>query len=240
MACAAAIVLFCAYLVRIGRDEMFLVRLFLPVWPLAIGLAAPSLARAWRHPVWRVLPLAVALSGVGFTAGRLFTIGYRALGERSHGALARLMTAHARPGDLVVFQDLGRTPWNAPELRFVDPIGLVEPVVARIRWSERASPFLSEPSPAAQARIRDRLFGLRPRLVAFVAYVPNEQAAETRRRAEAAAGDAAALERLFGWFVDSNAYHVGMHADPRFAAFRLVDVVRRKDNYWFVLYERRS
>jgi hypothetical protein len=33
---------------------------------------------------------------------------------------------------------------------------------------------------------------------------------------------------------------VGMHADPRFAAFRLVDVVRRKDNYWFVLYERRS
>jgi hypothetical protein len=71
-----------------------------------------------------------------------------------------------------------------------------------------------------------------------VAYVPDEEGATTRRRAEAAAGQPAALERVFGWWVDRNPYHVGMHADPRFARYRLVDVVRRKDNYWFVLYER--
>jgi hypothetical protein len=238
LACAAAIVAFAAYLVRIGKDEMFLVRLFLPVWPLAIGLAAPLLARAWRDRRLRVVPLAVAAVGIGFTCSRLFSIGHRALGERSHGALATLMKAHAQPGDLVVFQDLGQTPWSAMELRFVDPIGLVEPVVARLRWAERSSPFLGQPSPATQAKIRDRLFALEPRLVAFVAYVPDDEGRETRRRAEAAAGQPAALERVFGWFVDRNPYHVGMHADPRFARYRLVDVVRRKDNYWFVLYER--
>src|SRR5262249_7900342 len=118
--------------------------------------------------------------------------------------------------------------------------GLVEPTVARIRWAERASPFIGPPSGPAQARIRDHLFALAPRLVAFVAYIPDEAKAQTRFEADLAAGQPAALERVFGWYVDVNTYYVALHGDPRFdAAYRLVDVVRRKDNYWFVLYERR-
>ena len=61
-----------------------------------------------------------------FVGTRVHTIGYWALGERSHVPLANLMRAHAQPGDMVVFQDLGQTPWAAMELRFVDPLGLVD------------------------------------------------------------------------------------------------------------------
>jgi hypothetical protein len=237
LACAAAIVIFCAYLFRIGRDEMALMRLFLPVWPLALGLATPLLARAWSLGPLRLAPLCVCGFGVAFTASRLHTIHYRRLGEQSHAVLAARMKERARPGELVVFQDLGQTPWAAMELRFVDPIGLVDATIARVRWAERRSPFLGTPSGTAQAKIRDHLFALDPKLIAFVAYLPDDQGTEARRQM-AASRAPADLERLFGWWIDANPYHVGLHADPRFGRYRLVDVVRRLDSYWFVLYER--
>lgn len=229
----ASIVVFCAYLVRVGRDEMYLVRLFLPVWPLALALAAPGLARAWR-----IVPFAVCATGLVFVGTRLHTVGYWALGERSHVPLARLMQQHARPGDMVIFQDLGQTPWAAMELRFVDPIGLVDRTIAKVRWSERASPYLRMPSGAGQAKIRERMLALQPRLIAFVAYIPDDEAAQVAAEARQAVTPEQ-KERLFGSYVDQNPYHCGLHDDARFrAGFRLVDVVRRKDNYWFVLYER--
>src|SRR5439155_1147834 len=92
------------------------------------------------------------------------------IGQRSHVALAELMRKHAKPGDLVIFQDLGETPWAAMELRFVDPIGLVDREIARVRWRERNSPFVGLPSERGVAEILDHLFALEPRLVAFVAY----------------------------------------------------------------------
>jgi arabinofuranosyltransferase len=238
LACAAALVLFAAYLVRIGRDEMFLVRLYLPVWPLALGLSAPLLTCAWRWrpPLGALVPLTVFGFGLGFTAARLHTIHYRELGERSHVVLAELMKQHAKPGDLVVFQDIGQTPWAAMELRFIDPIGLVDRTIARLRWSEHASPFMHEPSGRTQAAIRDHVFALRPKLMAFVAYT-NEFAPEVRAQVDAA-HTPAEQEAALSWFVDANPYHVGLHRDPRFAAYHFVGVVRRKDDYWFVLYER--
>jgi hypothetical protein len=238
LACAAALVVFAAYLVRIGRDEMFLVRLYLPVWPLALGLSAPLLMRAWRWrpPLGALVPLTVFGFGLGFTAARLHTIHYREIGERSHVALAKLMQQHAKPGDLVIFQDIGQTPWAAMELRFVDPIGLVDRTIARLRWAEHASPFMHEPSGGAQQAIRDHIFGLQPKLIAFVAYTSQFQD-EVRAQYDKAQTPAE-LEAIFGWFIDANAYHVGLHRDSRFAAYHLVGVVRRKDDYWFVLYER--
>jgi hypothetical protein len=231
--CVGSILTFCAYLVRVGRDEMYLVRLFLPVWPLTLALAAPWLAR-----VWRIVPFAVCASGLVYVGTRLHTVDYWRLGERSHVPLARIMEQHARPGDMVIFQDLGQTPWAAMELRFVDPLGLVDRFIAEVRWSERVSPYLQMPSGAGQAKIRDHLFALDPKLVAFVVYPPDAEAADfTRQVADATSPDD--RERLFGSLIDHNPYYCGLHDDPRFRArFRVVDVVRRKDNYWFILYER--
>jgi hypothetical protein len=227
------IAVFLAYLVRIGRDEMYLVRLFIPVWPLALALATPWLARAWR-----IVPFAVCVSGLVFVGTRLHTVDYWRMGERSHVPLARMMQARARPGDMVVFQDLGQTPWAAMELRFVDPIGLVDRFIGEVRWREHVSPYLQSPSGSGQAQIRDHLFALDPKLVAFVVYPPDDEAAEFTRQATAATTPWE-RERLFGSLIDHNPYYCGMHDDARFRArFRLVEIVRRKDNYWFVLYER--
>jgi hypothetical protein len=236
--CATALVVFIAYLVRIGRDEMFLVRLYLPVWPLALGLSAPWLTWLWRWrpPLGALVPLTVFGFGLGFTASRLHTIHYREIGERSHVVLADLMKQHAKPGDLVIFQDLGQTPWAALELRFVDPIGLVDRTIAKLRWAEHASPFMHEPSDRAQRAIRDHIFALQPKLIALVAYTRQFQ--DEVRAEYDKAHTPAELEAIFGWFLDANPYHVGLHRDARFRAYHLVGVVRRKDDYWFVLYER--
>jgi hypothetical protein len=236
------VVVFVVYLVRVGRDEMFLVRLFLPVWPLTLALAAPWLARPWRTRARdlarRTLVAGTVVSGLAFIGTRLHTVAYWALGERSHVPLAKMMLAHAKPGDMVVFQDLGQTPWAAMELRFVDPIGLVDGTIAKVRWRDRASPFIRMPSEAGQVEIRDHLFALEPRLVAFVAYVDDEYADDVKKQA-AAAQTPREKERLFAPFLSRNPYYCGMYDDPRFPErFRFVDIIRRKDTYWFVLFER--
>ena len=238
---AGAVAVFLVYLVRVGRDEMFLARLFLPVWPLTLVMAAPWLARSWRPraaDVARVLlATGMIVSGLVFVGTRLHTIGYWALGERSHVPLAELMKQHATPGDLVVFQDLGQTPWAAMELRFVDPIGLVDSTIGKIRWRDRASPFLRMPTERGQAEIRDHLLAIHPRLIAFVAYVDDEYAAEVTRQARAATS-AREKQTLFAPFLLHNPYYCGLYDDERFTQqFRFVDIIRRKDNYWFVLFE---
>jgi hypothetical protein len=138
---------------------------------------------------------------------------------------------------MVVFQDLGQTPWAAMELRFVDPIGLVDATIAKVRWRDRASPFMRMPSEVGQAEIRDRLFGVDPRLVAFVAYVDDEYVDEVKKQL-ASAKSAREKEAVFAPFLTRNPYYCGMYDDARFAKFRFVDIIRRKDTYWFVLFER--
>lgn len=206
LSAAAAIVIFCAYLVRIGKDEMFLVRLFLPVWPLAIALSAERLARAWR-----LVPVAVCVAGLLWVGTRLHSVGYWMLGERSHVPLARLMKQHARPGDMVIFQDLGQTPWAAMELRFVDPIGLVDSTIAHVRAREGNSPFVGVPSERGQTEIVDHLFALKPQLVAFVAYT-QDFAKDVRAQADAATTPAA-KEAIFTPFVVRNPYYCGLYDD---------------------------
>jgi hypothetical protein len=178
------------------------------------------------------------VSGLVFIGTRLHTVNYWALGERSHVPLAHLMRAHAKPGDMVVFQDLGQTPWATMELRFVDPLGLVDATIGQIRWRERASPFLRMPSARGQEEIRDHLLAIHPQLIAFVAYVDEEYAADVRKQA-GQAQTAREKETLFAPFLLHNPYYCGLYDDVRFTAqFRFVDIIRRKDNYWFVLFER--
>jgi len=239
---AGAALVFMVYLVRVGRDEMFLVRLFLPVWPLTLALAAPWLARRWRGraaDVSRILlATGVIVSGLVFIGTRVHTIGYWALGERSHVPLAKMMRAHATPGDMVIFQDLGQTPWAAMDLRFVDPLGLVDSTIGKIRWRDRASPFLRMPTQRGQAEIRDHLFDLKPKLIAFVAYVDDPYVDDFKRQLASAHTDKE-REMVFAPFLIRNPYYVDLYDDARFTSgFRFVDFIRRKDTYWFVLFER--
>ena len=122
------------------------------------------------------------------------------------------------------------------ELRFIDPIGLVDPLIAHVRNRDHASPFHHQPPPPGRAEIRDHIFALRPKLVAFVAYIPDQFVRDLAAQAKTRTTPAE-RNQLFAPFIDMNAYYVGLHTDPRFARFQYVDVIRRKDNYWFVLFE---
>ena len=73
--------------------------------------------------------------------------------------------------------------------------------------------------------------------MAFVAYTQDYEA-EVRARVDAARTPAERAA-VFEPFLLRNVYYCGMFEDERFRKrFRIVDVVRRKDSYWFVLYER--
>ena len=44
---------------------------------------------------------------------------------------------------------------------------------------------------------------------------------------------------MFAPFLTRNPYYCGLYDDPRFPTqFRFVDIIKRKDTYWFVLFER--
>jgi hypothetical protein len=232
---ALSVLAFVAYLFRIGHDEMFLSRLYLPVWPLTLVLAAAPLSRA--RPA---VPAFIAIVGIGFIVGcRIGTLDNLRRTTPPHVALAELMQRHARPGDLVIFQDLGQAPYAAMELDFIDPIGLVDPLIARLRHDDHASPFQHQPRPPVRAQIRDHLFALDAKLVAYVAYIPKQLKHDVRERFLRATTPAD-REQLLSPFLYLNTYYVGLHEDERFAQrYRFVDVVYRRDDYWFVLFERR-
>jgi hypothetical protein len=225
---AAALIGFAIYVVRVGRDEMSLGRLYLPVAPLAFVLAAPRFPSLPRYSL-----AACALVGLGFTFGHLRNWSYVAVGTRSYAAMAETMRARGRPGDWAVFQDLGRTPFEAMELKFVDPIGLVDRPIAEVYYRERANPFVRPPSFDGQAAIRELLFARRPRFFAFVAYVPKELRADVERRF--AAGE---RRSLLEPFLVGNYYHVGTESDARFrAGYHYVDAWQRLPGYYLLLYE---
>ena len=75
-------------------------------------------------------------------------------------------------------------------------------------------------------------------VVAFVAYVDDPFVSEVEQQLAAARSDRE-RETVFAAFLSRNPYYCGLCDDPRFAAqFRFVDIIERKDTYWFVLFER--
>jgi hypothetical protein len=229
---AATLIGFIVFLVRVGRDEMILSRLYLPALPLAMAYAALGL-RSLAPPTARVLSGAVLLVAGTITLGALPAARFLELGDRSYVPLAEEMMRRAPPGALVVFQDLGRTPYTAMSLRFVDPIGLVDAQVAATLHADHANPFIRGPSVAAQQRIRDHLFSLAPRQFAFVAYVDRPYQREVAERF-----DHGEREALLRPFAVRNSYQVGLFDDPRFdERFRFVEAWRRHDGYYLLLYD---
>jgi hypothetical protein len=228
----AALFAFAAYIVRVGRDEMALGRLYLPVLPLAFALSVLPLAD-WPVRRARALVALVCATGLGFAAGHLGSVRNVAFGDRSYVRLAEALRARAQPGDLVVFQDLGRTPFEAMELRFVDPIGLVDREIATILHRDGSTPFVRPASDGAQAAIRDRLFARGPRFIAMVAYPERADRDEISRRF-----DAGERQTVLAPLLPFNSYNAGLPDDARFLEhFHFIDAWRRHDGYYLVLYE---
>jgi hypothetical protein len=232
---AAALIGFAIYLVRVGRDEMILCRLFLPVLPLAITFAALRLG-GLAPRLAKILFVLICLCGAGFTIGYGYVTLYWHFGSRSYVPLAETMRARGRAGDLAIFQDLGRTPYSALDLRFIDPVGLVDREIATLYHDGGANPFVRRASADTERRIRDHLFSLRPRFIALVARIGWSYQADAARRFEG--GE---RESLLAPFLPFNNLHVGIESDSRFLdRFRFVEAWHRHDGYYLLLYEARD
>jgi hypothetical protein len=249
--------LFLLYLVWVGRDEMKHFRLLLPSLPLLSWLAGEGLAWLAAHvprerlrtPLFAAAVVGLAAIGLVYTLSHRRETTYLARSEQSFQALGRHLESQARPGDACIFQDMGAAPWIAKSVRFVDPIGIVDPTIARLTARFRLSPFLRASRakrPGGERDLarfdqlaRDYLLGRRTRWAAFVAYVPKPRRADVAARFAAADGDSRQLERLFGPMLAGNVYAHGLTHDARFRrSYRLDRAWKRDDGYYLMLYER--
>src|SRR5579859_4609587 len=177
---------FAAYIVMVGVDEMQWYRLYLPALPFLCVLAALGLrnlvvaALALLGRVGTTLPAAVVAYALAWAAvmgaardSFLFTFK-EVNGFNGHGDLAgtfypdigKLIVRHERPGALVAFQDMGSTPYHAPDVDFLDFVGLVDHTVAHTRHELGLHAFTNTDEHNLQAsfesRMRDYFFERAP------------------------------------------------------------------------------
>jgi hypothetical protein len=232
---AGSLIGFALYIVRVTQDDMGIGRLYAPVLPLACALAGLELAR-WTPQRARQIAAAICLVGVAFIAGNLRLTLRMYQDDRSQIPLARVLAERGHAGDLVIAQDLGRIPYQTMQLRFVDPIGLVDRRIAMLFQREHASPFVRALSEAGQKEARDYLLGLEPRFIVLVALVVDRRVRrDVERRFLAGDHEGPLLP-----YVRHNSYHFGLDVDERFARdYRFVDAWQSNRSYYMLLYERR-
>ena len=253
------VVAFLGYLLYIGTDEMNYYRLYLASFPFLYLLAARGLelAGAWLR-VGRRRGLAVGLAGLVLVSaagldGRE-TWELRGMGHsisssgKSHAAMGVFLAQHSRRGDQVLFQDMGLTPWVAEQLRFIDPIGLVDRTVAHafkdagyhafLRGEFRRSSEGIEIYERLASRLRDYFLGRRPEWVAFVAYIPPRDYEDIAKTLRKYPNDASPLTF---YLTHEDHFTFDLFADARFQEqYRFIRVYSRSSKYYLVLFERRD
>jgi hypothetical protein len=264
------IIAYLLYLVKIGRDEMKYFRLFLPVYPIALGLAADGLRNlvdaavraAGETPRARVVAIAVAAvftwSGVvlcvDFTSSkREWNSNFVPWSQNSFQAMGAYVAERSEPGTVAVFQDMGGAPWTSPDVVWIDTIGILNRFVAHELASIGLNPFMRRakrtlPGGAQEIRdfddrVREYCFEQDPDWVAFIAYVgkPQKRRAKFARDIAKAERSGASLERLFSPRLKSNGHAHGMYQDPRFARdFEYVKYWKRNAGYWVVLFRKKG
>lgn len=127
MACLP-LVLVCAYIVWTGGDHMDFARFLVP----ATGfIAAATAALVGLLPHKALLTVALGFSGAGFVTAAV-RAPVLADNAAAHGAIVGQHLARTyEPGTLVALATAGSTPYFATELRYIDTLGLNDPVIAR-------------------------------------------------------------------------------------------------------------
>ena len=255
--CLAAISTgYMAYIVKVGRDEMHWHRLYLPALPsLAIlaGLGLQNLALALSRLVaarWNVA--AAGALGWALVAGMVWSNGaytwkhqhgWNGRGDLSgnyHPDIGKFVTRHSRPGALVAFQDMGSTPYHAPDLDFFDFIGLTDRVVARTRHRYGLHPFLDTSAQRHQgafdAEMRRYFHKQQPEWVILTSYIHgadnmNRVAKRFEKRPTPAS---------LGWSVGSNRYQFGVYNAEFKRKYQHVRTWPRSRGYYLSLFYLRD
>lgn len=209
---------------KVVRDE------FLP-W---VGALAPAVVLLVLMPTW----WSALVESVSHDEYR----GVRESLEGAHGAIGRYLQRRARPGDVAVGQDMGAMPWYAPDVVFVDAIGLVDATVAHEQYAEAYTPYIRhllwsdegarERIRAMERRLRAYLFGRNPRWFVVNVDVP----------ADRADGAAEALRQrhdaFFRPYVEANVFFADLGAADEWADYRLVKGWAYSTVHMMLVYER--
>lgn len=219
---------FLVFQFRVGADEMHWYRLYLPALPflamlaalglqalLALAASSRSVARAASAVVWLAV-VAQSLASQQVTWRQYNGLdGYADLAGRPEADIGRFLTRHTRAGGLVASQDMGSTPYHAPDLRFLDFIGLVDPVVARTRHQLGLHAFLSEGRSAVErdfsARMRAYFAQRDPEWTLLTVYPPASQVEEIGRLYALNPSS----ESMLDAYAENN-HHFGLWGDARF------------------------
>jgi hypothetical protein len=253
---AVICVAFMAYYVKVGVDEMQWHRLYLPALPFLCVLAALGLRNVGEALLALSRTQALLASAlvflpiwgaVLFAAGTNFEFTYRELnGFNGHGDLAgtfhpdlgKFIVRHERPGALVAFQDMGSTPYHAPDINFLDFFGLTDRTVAHARHDYGLHAFVGGGRSQAKydADMRDYFFERAPEWAILTIYTPHGQ--------EEALGKVFERDPTGGSFGDAyryNAIQFGLWDDPRFRQrYVAVRTWPRSAAYYLALWRRRD
>ncbi|MBN2798294.1 MAG: CapA family protein [Deltaproteobacteria bacterium] len=249
---AALPLFFIAYLIKVGGDELRWYRLFLPVWPAVAALAGVAISELWGRRRWAGgLAMAALAAQLGLSLWESSELlprhqGYVVSTRNNHAAVGKYLTRHAAPGATVAFQDMGSTPFHAPDLYFVDTIGLVDRHMAHLHHDMKVNPFVKDhyrATPEGRRHLqrfyragRDYLMSRDPDWVVYVA------------RPDAVAGSAA--RKLLGrrpWenpvdkYLGDVTFYYGWAREPAFRErYAYVRSWPRASGYWLTLWRRRD
>jgi hypothetical protein len=258
---AVIAVAFMAYYASVGVDEMQWHRLYLPALPFLCVLAALGaqnlldaavhvVERGTEKPAVQLLASAVGWAAFLVASGANFAFTFRELnGFNGHGDLAgtfhpdlgKFLVRHERPGGLVAFQDMGSTPYHAPDIDFLDFVGLVDRTVARARHDMGLHAFTSSgANEDARARyesaMRDYFFARNPEWAILTIYTPVGQ-----EKAVSEEFDKDPTGAAFGEAYRSNGFQWGLWDDPRFRErYVPVHTWPRSAAYYLALWRRRD
>lgn len=252
---------FMVYYVKVGVDEMQWHRLYLPALPFLCVLAALGtqnalevILRAFKAEKETSTPRLVAYGlawGAVILAGwNSFQFTYREQhGFDGHGDLAgtfhpdlgKFLVRHERPGALVAFQDMGSTPYHAPDVSFLDFIGLVDKTVAHARHDYGLHAFVGSSDEGGNqlkydAQMREYFFGRDPEWAILTIYTPRGD--EQRLAAEWQKDPTGAT---LGDAYRNNPFQFGLWDDPRFhQRYVPVRTWQRSMGYYLALWRRRD
>jgi len=247
---------FMAYIVKVGTDEMRWHRLYLPALPFLVLLAGIGLmnlarmlvkvaggatwARVAVYSAGWVVVIAAAANSFSFTYSSMG--GFNGRGDLSgnyHPDMGKFITRHERPGALAAFQDMGSTPYHAPDINFLDFIGLVDGTVAHARYDYGLHAFLTTEAQRNKSKydadMREYFYERNPEWAILTTYVPGPA---TGRVSEKFAKDPGP-EALYP-YIAQNSYQFGIYNAKFKERYVHVRTWPRSAGYYLSLFRRKD
>jgi hypothetical protein len=172
-------------------------------------------------------------------------IEYKAVGKclnNTHGAAGRYIARVSGPGAVAVAQDMGCIPWNAPDVTFVDTIGLTDSFIARSQYDISYTPYIRyllwpdrerrEQIKTMDRKLREYLYSRNPKF--FVINISIDESVHDQVAAAIKRHDKTYLEPL----VKANSFYYSINSAPQWADFQLVRGWEYSPCYFLLLYER--